>query len=342
MPSNDLQTSYSPRRRRVFVVLSALSALFAGAGLVAWATTPGDQPADQPPSSTPHDLVTDGLGGPIAIETQAPTLRSGPSSAVVTTESREPDPTPTTAPTASPAPTSTSGPSFTCDTWSSVIQPGGIKRVGCQMYPAAFPGTVAIDCGDDPLGRDCRAEPREFDLRGRHAPIPFDIVVTTLYDTPPSTYTETIQMFGGSGQKHPFTVVVPPVVGTVSIDCPSTVLVALPGDKKVTCEVTSRDGFDGNVMLQGFTAFDDGDARILVVDPVRVPLGETVTVELTLRSTAVPLVPVLDGDRRAPRGVRRRDLLLPGRAAHLSGSGSWSGRHAGRHIDIHRCIDYLR
>jgi hypothetical protein len=291
MPSNDLQTSFTPRRGRVFVVLSALSVMLAVVGLVAWATMPSHVPDDQPPSSTPHDLVTDGLGGPIAIETQAPTVRTGPPSTSATGESREPDPTPTTAATASRTPTST--PSFTCDTWSSVIQPGGFKRVGCRMYPAAFPGTVGIECGDDPQGRDCRAEPREFDLRGKHDAIPFDIVVATRFGTPPSTYTETIQMFGGSGLQRRFTVVVPPVVGTVSIDCPSPVLVALPGDQQMTCEITSRDGFDGNVMLQGFTAFEDGDVRVLVADPVRVPLGETVSVELTLRSTAVPLLPVL-------------------------------------------------
>ena len=46
-------------------------------------------------------------------------------------------------------------------------------------------------------------------------------------------------------------------------------------------------------MLQGFTPLDDGNVRLLVVDPVRVPLGQTVSVELTLRSTGVPLVPVL-------------------------------------------------
>ena len=75
-PSNELETSYSPRRRRLFVALSTLSALFAVAGLISLAATlpARDTGAETPPAQSPHDLVTDGLGDAIAIETQPPTL----------------------------------------------------------------------------------------------------------------------------------------------------------------------------------------------------------------------------------------------------------------------------
>jgi hypothetical protein len=288
MSTEQLEIVHSPRRQRVFVFLAALSAMFAIAGVLAFATL-GDDPGSEPPAvQTPRDLVTDGVGGPIAIETQAPTLDDGRPAAVVTPESRDSEPTSTpTAPVS--APVLASQPSFSCDTWSSVIHTGGTKRVGCDLYPAAYAGTVVMRCAVDPMA--CHAEPSVFDLRGRTAPIPFDVVITTPYDAQPSSVTRTIRMIGGSGQQHPFAVVVPAVTGLVDVECPLGLEIPGTGTTSMPCTLTSTDGFDGNVRLSSSQVLPLGSIGFTPLD-VRVPLGETVDVTIPLVSSGLPLGPL--------------------------------------------------
>ncbi len=291
MPSEQLEVSYSPRRQRMVVVLAALSATFAIAGVLGLVTLSDEKPGEQAPAAPQRDLVTDGLGGPIAIETQAPTTRQdlAHSTAVVTGESR---PTESAAPpSATPGSPLMSRPSFSCDTWSSVIHPGGTKRIGCDLYPAAHTGSVAIRCGSDPLGRDCQVEPSAFDLRGKTAPIRFEVVFGVPYETPASTISETIRMIGGSGQQHAFDISVPAVTGVVEVACPLSLSVPGTGTTPMSCTLTSMGGFDGYVRLSASPALPVGSVGFEPLD-VRVPLGVTVDATVPLVSSGLPVGPL--------------------------------------------------
>jgi hypothetical protein len=180
-------------------------------------------------------------------------------------------------------------PTFACGTWSALIHPGGVVRVPCTLQPHAYTASIGIRCLDDV---HCHAEPATFDTTGRTAPIPFELVVASGYDALPGDVTQTVQMVGGSGQMHAFAVHVPAVVGTVDVDCPLTFVIPTSGTTPLPCTLTSTDGFDGYIRIDGTAIVPVGSIEVEATD-VRVPAGETVDVTVSVVSSGLPIAPVI-------------------------------------------------
>jgi hypothetical protein len=77
----------------------------------------------------------------------------------------------------------------------------------------------------------------------------------------------------------------------VDVDCPLDLQIPATGTTQLTCTLTSLDGFDGYINLQGFTGSAGGNVSFDPID-VRVPLDETAKVTLPLHSTNAPLGPL--------------------------------------------------
>lgn len=259
MPSNDLtrelpqaspdelHTSYSPRRRRrTFILLSAVSALFAVTGAFAWtALPPLERAEDTPPRSTPRDLVTDGLGGSIAIETQAPTMPSGRSSALVSGPVDE-----RTEASSSPVRTAPAIPSVACDAGTSTVLAGATKTIGCSVRPNGYRGDLTPRCPTPLTVYTCDVSPAHVRVASDDA---ISVVAWWTFDvlTPPKSYRLQLELGRAIGTRA-FDVSVPSRLGTYDIACsPDKLELPSTGAGQVECVVSSVDGFDGYVRLFG-------------------------------------------------------------------------------------------